>query len=322
ASSLARQAGAQEESARAGFTRAQADLVLLVKQAFYGYAQQQRQVAVQEANLRNRRAHLAQARARVQAGIGLPIDVVRAETAVAEAVLGLNLAQTNAAVARVTLAQLLGLDPRTPLEIAEDAEPAPTTDDFAALQAQALARRPELSQAQATLRAADYAARAAHAANSPRVMGTVGMGLRGPSFPPSNETLTLGVALEWAAFDGGNLAGRLDEARAQQVAAQAQVATATLAVAASVSQAYLNATTAEQRILTADAQVANAGEAVRLAEGRYAAGLGTFLDVLDAQAALVTAQTNSINARSAVNQARAALAHAIHADPALAPDAP
>ena len=52
---------------------------------------------------------------------------------------------------------------------------------------------------------------------------------------------------------------------------------------------------------------------MRLAQGRYAAGLGTFLDVLDAQAALITAETNRVNAESTVNQANAALAHAIGA---------
>ena len=52
---------------------------------------------------------------------------------------------------------------------------------------------------------------------------------------------------------------------------------------------------------------------MRLAEGRYRAGVGTFIDVTDAQAALLTAQTNRVNAQSAVDQARAALAHAIGA---------
>ncbi len=98
---------------------------------------------------------------------------------------------------------------------------------------------------------------------------------------------------------------------------QAQLAATTLTVTADVSQAYLNAKTAEQRLATATAGMANAEEGVRLAQGRYAAGIGVFLDVLDAQNALVTAQTNRVNAQSAINQARATLAHALNSDPIL-----
>jgi outer membrane protein TolC len=85
-----------------------------------------------------------------------------------------------------------------------------------------------------------------------------------------------------------------------------------------VTSAYLNLKTAEQRVTTAEAEVANAQESLRLAQGRYRAGLGVFLDVIDTQAALLTAETNQANAQLAVDQARAALAHAINADPTLA----
>ena len=66
-------------------------------------------------------------------------------------------------------------------------------------------------------------------------------------------------------------------------------------------------------MLTSDAEVANALEALRLVEGRYKAGLGAFLDVLDAQTAFIKADSNRVNARTSVDQARAALSHAIGA---------
>ncbi len=63
---------------------------------------------------------------------------------------------------------------------------------------------------------------------------------------------------------------------------------------------------------TATAEVANAEENLRLAVGRYEAGVGIFLNVLDAQTALNTANTNLVNAQSALDQASAALAHAVY----------
>jgi outer membrane protein TolC len=54
----------------------------------------------------------------------------------------------------------------------------------------------------------------------------------------------------------------------------------------------------------------NAEEAARLAEGRYSSGLGTFLDVLDAQNAVLTAKTNLVNAQSALSVANVGLRYA------------
>lgn len=308
------QAHALELSSGANLTRVQSDTVLQVKQAFYQYAQSDRLVTVNEANVRNAQSHLALAQARLNAGLGLPADVVRAQTAVADAIFNLNVARNNASVARVNLAQLMGIDPRTPIVLADTDEPAMSADDANALTAEALKRRPEVLQACLNLTAAKYAVSAAKTTDVPVITGNVGLLQRGDNLENlslGNNVITYGVAVTWTPFDAGFTKGRVEEACGNYLAAQAQLDSARLAVTSDVSQAYLNLKTAEQRAATAEAEVANATEAVRLTEGRYKSGLGTFLDVLDAQTALVTADTNRVNAQSAVNQARAALAHAI-----------
>lgn len=314
---LARQAAAQAQSAHANLTRAQSDLVLQVKQDYYTYVQDSRLISVNEANVRNQQEHLAQAQARVNVGIGLPVDVVRAETAVANAIQNLVVARNTAAVARVKLALAMGLDPRTPLDVAEDSEPVQQTADFTALLTTALRQRPEIAQAQANILASQLGVNVAKTSNAPALVSTLGLGLRSDHFPPTDTSLALGFAVQWNAYDAGLKAGKVTEAQANLQSTQAQLLAETQAVTSDVSQAYLNELTAAQRIVTADAEVTNAEEAVRLAQGRYTAGLGTFLDVLDAQAALVTAQTNRINAQSASNLARADLAHAMNSDPVL-----
>jgi len=305
------QAHALELSFGANLTRVQSDTVLQVKQAFYAYAQNARLVVVNEANVRNAQNHLALAQARLNAGLGLPADVVRAQTAVADAIFNLTLARNASSVARVNLAELMGIDPRTPVEPADANEAVIAADDPNALNAEGLKRRPEILQACLNLTAAKYAVGAAKTTDAPSLSANAGMLQRGRNLSLGNNTLTYGVVIEWTPFDAGFTAGRVEEARANLMAAQAQLDSARLGVTSDVSQAYLNLKTAEQRTITAEAEVANATEAVRLTEGRYKSGLGTFLDVLDAQTALVTANSNRVNAQSAVNQARAALAHAI-----------
>jgi outer membrane protein len=308
---LVRESTALERAAVANLTRVQADLILQVKQAFYTLTQDQRLVGVNESNVRNQQDHLALAQARLRSGLGLPSDVVRAQTAVADAVLNLNIAHNNASLARVNLALLMGIDPRTPIQPADTGEPAAGSSDVNALVQTALTQRPDLLQAQATLQAAEHGVSAARTTNAPALTASIAASTRGANFPPGTDFLTVGANIVWNPFDGGLTAGRVREARANRDTAQAQLTGTQLTVTSDVSQAYLNLRTAEQRVVTADAEVANGQESVRLAEGRYRAGIGTFIDVTDAQAALLTAQTNRVNAQSAVDQARSALARAI-----------
>lgn len=311
---LVKQARALERSAGANLTRVQSDTVLQVKQAFYTYSQDMRLVTVNEANVRNAQSHLALAQARLNVGLGLPADVVRAQTAVADAIFSLNVARNAASTARVRLAELMGIDPRTPVEPADTNEPATAADDPNALTALALRQRPEMVQANLNVVAARYAVSAARTVNAPAISADAGLLQRGRDLTiTGNNTVTVGVVLQWTPFDAGFTAGRVEEARGNLLTAEANLQSTRLAVTSDVAQAYLNLKTAEQRLVTAEAEVANATEAVRLTEGRYKSGLGTFLDLLDAQTALVTADTNRVNARSAVNQATAALAHAIGA---------
>jgi outer membrane protein len=286
-------------------------VILQVRTAFYNATQASRLVTVNEGNLQNRQSHLALAQARLNSGLGLPIDVARAQTAVSEAVLSLTLAQNAATTATMTLAQAIGYDPRTPLRLADSQEPPRVVTDLPALTALALARRPELAQADDTVRAAQLAIAAARQNNAPSVVGTLGATDRGTGLSLGSRSLTLGVALQWSLVDGGLTSGKQQEAQAGLDSAAAQREQTRLSVIGDVAQSYLNLKTAEQRLFTATDEVTNAQESLRLAQGRYTAGLGVFLDVLDAQTALLTATTNQVNAQTALQQSRAALTHAI-----------
>ncbi len=312
---LVMQSSALVQAASANLTKVQSDLALQVKQAFYTYAQNERLVSVDEANLRNQQSHLAEAKARLNAGVGLPSDVVRAETAVDDAVFTLNLAHNSASVSRVTLAQLLGIDPRTPIVPSDTGEPPIAANDLEALVNQGLADRPDLIEARNSEKAAGFGVSAAKTTNAPSVNAVAGLLQRGPTLFPNSSSLTYGLSLGWTPFDAGLGRGAVQEAQGALQTAQAQSETTRLAVISDVSQAYLNLKTAEQRVATADSEVANAEESLRLMEGRYQSGLGTFLDVLDAQQALLTATTNRVNNQSAVDQARAAMIHAIGGSP-------
>ena len=308
---LVRQSQALERAARQNLTRVQSDLVLQVKQAYYVLSQNAQLVSVNESNLANRQAQLDLATARLNSGLGQPQDVVTAQTAKAEAVQSLNVARNLEGIARQNLALYIGIDPRTPLQTADAGEPPFTSDDVNALVATALAQRPEILQAQEQIRSARYGLSSARTTNAPVVSGSLNLTSRGADFPPGDDTFSVGASVQFTPLDGGLTRGLVRQARATLDQAQAQLTLAQLSVATDVTQAYLNLRTAEQRIGAAISEVNNAEEGVRIATGRYRAGLGLFLDIINAQAFLLSARTNLVTTQALVEQNRAALNRAI-----------
>lgn len=312
---LVRQSQALSRAAEQNLTRVQSDLVSQVKQAYYQVVQSDRLAAVNEDNLQNRRSQRDLARARLNSGLGLPSDVATAETAYSEAVLNLTVARNTAAVTRVNLAVLMGIDARTPIATVEGGEPPFPSDDVNALVAQALKQRPEVLQAQSTVDANRHAVSAARTNNMPAVSGVLGFASRGREFPPADDGLTIGATVIFTPFDGGLTQGKVKEARANRDSADAQLQGTRQTVTSEVAQAWLNMRTAEQRVATAGIEVSNATEGVRIATGRYSSGLGLFQDILTAQSLLLTARTNLVNAKAQTDTSRAALRRAIGAPP-------
>jgi outer membrane protein len=84
-----------------------------------------------------------------------------------------------------------------------------------------------------------------------------------------------------------------------------------LQVANQIEQALLTLDTAQKREISADTGVVSAAEAVRATQVGYQAGARTALEVTDAQAALLAAQTDAVNARFDVATAQSRLAAAV-----------
>ena len=308
---LVRQAAALERAASQNVSRVQNDTAYQVKLAYYTFQQNIRLVAVNQANVENRQRQLDLARARLNNGLGQPVDVATAETSVAESVSQLIVARANADNARVNLALQIGIDPRTPLTASDTGEPDPPSTDVTLLSDAALRTRPEVLLAQENIQANRHGLDAAKSTNSPVISGTLGITSRGSGVPPQDSSFVLGGTISFSPFDGGLTAGRVREARANIATAEGQLASARLTVVSDVAQAFVNYTSAVQRVSAANGQVTNAAENVRIAEGRYRSGFGQFLDIINAQNQLLTARTALATASGALEQARAALFRAV-----------
>ena len=303
-----RQQQALEHATTQSLNRTEQTVALQVKLAFFDLVQGNANVSFSESNFKTRQQELAEAHARVAAGLGAPSDEVQAKTNLADSAISLSTARDQALTSQVALAQLLGIDPRTPITPADTpATPVRQETDLAALVTNAINNRPDILAARDQVKAATYAVSSARKLNLPRLDATVGVNARGPNDPFPTQTAVYGIGVSWTFDDGGLAAGKAKEARGNEQVARLNLVQVTNQAISDVSQAFVDLQSAQQRLEAAQVEVANATELLRISEGRYSGGIGQFLDVTNAQNSLFAAERNLTQAQEDVQRTRARL---------------
>lgn len=122
---------------------------------------------------------------------------------------------------------------------------------------------------------------------------------------------SLGLAVSWPIFDGLRAKGAIDLASAQARLAELELAQTRESVEIDVSRGRADLDRARSVYDARKQNAREADEAFRLASLRYSRGLGTQLEVSDAQLALTTAQTNEARSIFDLYLAAATLARAL-----------
>ena len=297
----------------AALTGAKLDVILSVKQSYYGLLRSTQLVQVFEENVKAQDEHVLQAQARLNAGLAPKADVLKAAAAAASARVDLVSARNNAGQARVELNSAMGADVRSPTQIEETAEPEapiPEVDQAVDL---AIKDRPEMIQAEGLITAAEAAVKLAETGNLPEVSTRLGDLQSFGGQVASRNSWDWLLNLQWTPWDSGFTRGAVARARAQLVTAQESLYQVRQSVSSDVVVARLNLLAAQESLTAATAEVASAMEDVDAATGRYQSGVGILLEVLDSQAALLKAQVDELSARYGLSIARAGLEHAIGA---------
>ena len=264
-----------------------------VKESFTNINFAQRLIRVNEQGLQRAELNLRSARGFFEVGTRPKSDVARAEVDVANARVDVIRARNAERLARVALATAMGLPATTPLQIEDNLVYQPVTLDPARLFEEALRQRPESRQARLQADAAEGRVRRAFRDFFPDVTGD---GFYGAQRTDFMEVWELRLSLNWPLFDGGNRIARYREAKANLDAAHARVKATELDVSREVEQAQSNVIESQERIQAAQVAVTSAQENFRLAQGRFDAGVGTILELTDAQLALTLAQNTEAQA--------------------------
>jgi outer membrane protein TolC len=330
-SALIAAADALVEEAHADTDLVRLDVDLSVEEAFDSVLAAKEVLAAAEDAWRRADEHRRFAQAGVRSGLRPPVDLTRADAELAQADVRRIRARTGLVTARSALAASLASNA---LEI-DAVAPAPSESAAGSpglAQALALAERknPALLAGLARIRAQGETAKAIGRELLPNLFASGTLSARaGGASPSSNSSIVpfgegwlpdvvnwhVGVVLQWNVFDATVLARR-DAARAREEQARADLESARTNVALAVERAYIDLQAAQQVIPGLVTAVASAQANLAQADARYRAGLGTVIELTDAETLLTNAQVQLAIGRFAADRARAELGRAIGASAA------
>jgi TolC family type I secretion outer membrane protein len=283
--------------------RVNQEVVLNVKQSYYALLAAKKLVEVAQKTIEQTQSHLRQAEAFFRAGSKPRFDVTRAEVDVNNARVGMINAKNGVRIRTIALNNAMGVDPGRATEI-EFALPSVAAGAPSLEQAQneALKNRPEMLKAETDREAANARVRTEESNYYPTISaagaynwanGTQEMG---PFKGEIQNSWNAGVTLTVPLFQGGLTKGRVSEARANLLAVEAQRDSIRQTILLEVNQAYVDLEGATARAEAMETSLKKAQENLELAQGRYEAGVGPYIEVTDAQLASVNAETDRIQA--------------------------
>lgn len=305
------------EEAAARATRL--SLVAELARAYAAYAADASLLALARETAANAERSVTLTRTRLEGGIAPRTDVRQAEQILATARRSVAV-QTAALAQDVNALQLLvgaPIDstrlPATIDEVLGAYSPPP-----AGLDSGILLRRPDVVEAEYTLRAANAQIGAARAALFPRLSLTGLAGFAsdalGALFDSGNFGSTLGASASYSIFSGG--AGRAGVAvsEAQRDAALAAYEKAIQSAFRDVADALAQRGTIDAQLAASRAFAEAAADNYRLSDARYRGGVDSFLASLDAQRSLFSARQQLIATQLAAAANVAALYSSLGGD--------
>ena len=298
-------AAAQDRNAE----NVRASIRLVVDQAYYEALAAASVLKVAQAVSANRELLLRQVQALAQSSLKSTLDVSFAGVAASEAELGLVRAENDAHAAQAHLSAAIGTEQSQTFDLADEPLPAPLDPNPEDLRQQALKQRPDLATLQANLAAAQRFAQAEKDLNRPTI-GLVGVAGALPDTDPrlKGTYSAAGFNVTVPILNGHLFAARSTEAELRAQAAQKDVEDLTVQISEQVRLAWLEANTAFRRLDVTARLVAEAEQALRLARTRYEIGLGSIVEVNQAQLSEVSAEIAAASAKYDYLSRRAALA--------------
>ena len=273
----------------------------------------ERSVLAAQADVELAEALLTLAKDQRNAGVATGVDVIRAQTRLAQQQVELAQAHTDSEQARLNLQRVVGLPLGGPLTLTDELrfndENIPAVDLAVA---QAGRDRREVQVAEAQLNFSQRETQAARAEHLPSVeflsdYGSSGVTPRIVDLPTRRVAIQLNVPI----FNGGLTRGRVTAAESRQKQDELQLSNIRGQVEEDVRLAIVTLRTAAVQVQAANETVMLAQRELEMSRDRFRSGVADNLEVVTAQTTLANARNVQVTALAQHNAARLNLAAAL-----------
>lgn len=284
--------------------------------AYYQALQAKNQIKVAQDSVNTLTEHLKNVNAQYTVGTVAKSDVLGTQVQMANAEQNLINANNSYDVAIASLNNVMGLPTDTELNLTDSLDYNVYEIPLEECTAYARSNRPDVLMADYQVAIAEAGVQQAKAGYMPKVSAQASKSWAGEDPFGSEETdkryaqnnnWTAGVVLSWDIWDNNVTQSKVNQSKAAVAKAEAAAENTRQSGDLEVRTAYLNLKAAEKSINTTQVAVDKAQEDYKIAQVRYAAGVGTNLDVMDAEEKLAQAQTNYYTALYNYNSSKAAL---------------
>jgi outer membrane protein len=277
---------------------ARAQILLAASSAYFALLRARSVMQVANQTVAARQLVSDQVTALAESKLKSTLDVSFANVNLGEARLLQVQAQNDVKAAEAELATAMGLPNEAGFVLAEESMPDPLPDRVDDLLRAAFQNRPELKDLRLEQSAIERFVKAEHALYYPSVgvVGTAGFAPSAVQAIPGRYG-AIGLNVNIPIFNGGLFKARQAEAELKAKAATQNIGDLENRVARDVRVAYLNAITAYDRLGLTDQLLKQAQQSADLAQTRYDLGLGSIVELSQAQLNLTSAQIASAAAR-------------------------
>ena len=299
------QASAEQQNTEA----ARAQVVLQVDRAYYALLRARNVLTVAQETVKARQLVADQISALAQSKLKSTLDVSFANVNLSEAKLLLASAENEVKAAAAELSTAMGYPSARDFDLKDEPMPGPLPDDVQPMISEAMQSRPELRSLRLEESAAERTVKAERAEWFPTISTIASAG-----YIPGHEDLlqtsrysALGVNVNIPVLNGGLFKARTAEAQFKAQADTEKVKDLENRVARDVRVAYLNAKTAYERVGLTAQMLDQARLALDLARSRYEIGLGSIVELSQAQLNAKSAEIASVGAKYDYQAQRALL---------------
>jgi len=276
---------------------------LRIHQAFWNYYKAQKVLQLVEENLKSLKKHLIDTKNFLENGLVTKNDLLKLEVQYSNTELKKIEAKNAVELARTAFNKTVGLPLNTSSQVsAEEPQSISITTKFDDLLNEAMQSREEIKSLEYKIKAGEENIDAAQAGWLPSVF------LFGDYYysRPNQRILPLedrfedswavGVGLNWNIWDWGETSAKTTQAEQQLIQAETTYQIIKENIELEVYKDYLTALSEFEKVNVSKKSVEQADENYRITKDKYNQQLATSTDLIDAEVALLNAQTNLTNA--------------------------